>query len=166
MKTNFYTNQKRRPFKVWVRNKRYNINLRNSFTYTPKSFFPSYAIPFSFSFKTYQRPRRVVVRALKYAYVSSNSIEAFRKCLAPYFRKKKITSSKLLIRLYSYIPLTKKPAEVRMGGGKGAKIRGFFSPVRPGQIIFEVLARNPKSTYSILTYASRKLSLPVKISYI
>jgi large subunit ribosomal protein L16 len=159
----YLANSKRRPFKLWVRNKRYEYNLFSPFEYIPHTINISYNLNFNSSFKHFLRPRRVVVKATCYAYLSANSIEAFRKALAPYFRGKKYSSSKLLIRVYSFLPLTKKPAEVRMGGGKGAKIRGFFSPVRPGQTLFEVLSRDPKKIKKLFLYASQKLSIPVKI---
>lgn len=148
----------RRGFKVWPRGKRYNISFK-----FPLSFFPKDLLTTSFSsFSTHiYRPvrlRRVLVRSLSYGYVSGNSIEAFRKVMAPYFRKS-TGKHKFFLRCYSYITLTKKPSEVRMGGGKGSKVRGYFSPVRPGQILFEVYAREPDSTKKLFQAAALKLSV-------
>lgn len=154
---------KKRPFKVWTRNKRYTVNFTSALPYVPVLFNAFYNVNFNESFPTSIRYRRVVVKASQHGYVSANSIEAFRKVLAPYFRKKDARNYKFLIRCYSFLPLTKKPAEVRMGGGKGSKVRRFVSPVRPGQILFEVLVRYPISTKNLLKYASRKLSVPVRI---
>jgi ribosomal protein L16 len=157
---------KKRPFKVWVRNKRYSVNFYNGFSYIPVHFNSLYNISFNESLPRAIRYRRIVVKSLSYSYISSNSIEAFRKVLAPYFRKKDSKNYKFLIRCYSFLPLTKKPAEVRMGGGKGSKVRSYISPVRPGQILFEVLVRDPISTKKILKYASKKLSVTVAITSI
>ena len=154
---------KRRPFKIWSRNKRYAVDFTSSFRYLPSSILPSNLMEFSNSISPTLRFRRVVLKSARYGYISANSIEAFRKVLAPYFRKKASKIYKFYIRCYPFLPLTKKPAEVRMGGGKGSKVRGFYSPVRPGQILFEVFVRDPSSTKKIFSYAARKLSVPVTI---
>lgn len=165
MAKNSPTTVKKRPFKVWVRNKRFCINYNAIPRYTPSDL-PSWSVlAHSSSYVSPLRFRRVVVRSTQYGYVSANSIEAFRKVIAPYFRKKTSKIYKFLIRCYSFLPLTKKPSEVRIGGGKGSKVRGFFSPVRPGQILFEVFVRNPSSTKNLFIYASRKLPVSVKISF-
>lgn len=157
---------KKRPFKVWVRNKQYQISYKGTGRYVP-TLLPPLTYFSNASFYTYPlRFRRVVVRSAEYGYISENSIEAFRKVIAPFFRKKESKIYKFLIRCYSYIPLTKKPSEVRIGGGKGSKIRGFFSPVRPGQILFEVFVKNPTATKSLFVYASKKLPISVKILFI
>lgn len=166
MSKNFIPNLKRRPFKIWTRNKRFSISYKGLFKYAPTALHTLSTLSHSSYYIPGLRFRRLVVRSTQYGYLSSSSIEAFRKVLAPHFRKKSSKIYKFFIRCYSYLPLTKKPSEVRMGGGKGSKIRGFYSPVRPGQILFEVLVRNPSTTASLLRYASRKLSVSVKITRI
>jgi ribosomal protein L16/L10AE len=155
----------RRGFKVWPRGKRYDITFK-----IPQASLPTGMLLNNFmSFTNYicqpVRLRRVVVRALSYGYLSSNSIEAFRKVMAPHFRKS-TAKHKFLLRCYSYMVITKKPSEVRMGGGKGSKIRGLFSPVRPGQILFEVYAREPISTKKLFRFASLKLRIRTEVEII
>jgi large subunit ribosomal protein L16 len=166
MVKNASSSLKKRPFKVWPKNKRFSVSYLGLEKYVPTSL-PSWPnLAHTSNYITAVRFRRVVVRSTQYGYISENSIEAFRKVLAPHFRKKSSKIYKFFIRCYSYLPLTKKPSEVRMGGGKGSKIRGFYSPVRPGQILFEVLVRNPMATSSLLLYASRKLPVSVKVTKI
>jgi large subunit ribosomal protein L16 len=156
---------KKRPFKLWVRNKRFSINYANSLKYIPTNLLSLLSISHTSDYVSNLRFRRVVLKSTSYGYVSGNSIEAFRKVIAPNFRKKKAKAYKFYIRCYPFLPLTKKPSEVRIGGGKGSKIRGFFCPVRPGQILFEVLCRNPVSTKAIITYASKKISVSTKVVF-
>jgi len=154
---------KRRPFKIWVKNQRRLVDFTSSYKHIPSKLILSSLLGFNASISSPLRFRRVVVKSASYGYISANAIEAFRKVIAPHFRKKKSKIYKFLIRCYPYMPLTKKPAEVRMGGGKGSKVRGFFSPVRPGQILFEVFVREPAATKSLFTYAARKLPVSVTI---
>jgi ribosomal protein L16/L10AE len=155
---------KNRPFKIWSKNKRFSISYINTADYFPQSINANFNLSaFNYGLVQPTRFRRVVVKSTTYGYVSADSIEAFRKVIAPYFRKRNTKIYKFIIRCYAFLPLTKKPAEVRMGGGKGSKVRGFFCPVRPGQILFEVFVRNPVSTKSLFLYASRKLSVQTKV---
>jgi large subunit ribosomal protein L16 len=163
---NYNSNLKKRPFKIWTRNKRFKVSYQGLAKYIPSALPTLPVISHTSSYVSNLRFRRIVIRSVQYGYLSSNAIEAFRKVLAPHFRKKSSKIYKFFIRCYSFLPLTKKPSEVRMGGGKGSKIRGFYSPVRPGQILFEVLVRNPSTTNSILIYAARKLSVSVKVTKI
>lgn len=155
---------KKRPFKIWSKNKKYTISYNNVSKYVPTNLYSWSALAHSSGYVSSVRFRRVIVKSTKYGYVSENSIEAFRKVIAPHFRKKNSKIYKFIIRCYAYLPLTKKPSEVRMGGGKGSKIRGFYSPVRPGQILFEVFVRSPVVTKKLMLYAARKLSVPVSVS--
>ena len=155
---------KNRPFKVWSRNSVYAVNFNSFSQYFPAELPNSNITSFNLSVSSSRfRFRRVVVKSIKYAYISSASIEAFRKVIAPYFRKKRAKIYKFFIRCYPYLPLTKKPAEVRMGGGKGTKVRDFYAPVKPGQVLFDVIIRNPSQTKKLFLYASRKLGVPVKV---
>lgn len=163
MSKNLPITVKRRPFKIWVKNQRRLVDFAFSYKYVPSRLLPSNLLSFNSSVSGSLRFRRVVVKSASYGYISANAIEAFRKVMAPHFRKKKSKIYKFLIRCYPYMPLTKKPAEVRMGGGKGSKVRGFFSPVRPGQILFEVFVREPQITKKLFVYAARKLPVSVTI---
>ena len=73
------------------------------------------------------------LKAITRSWVSSNQIEAARKAIAHYTKRK----GKLWIRIFPDKSYTKKPAEVKMGGGKG-EVEGYIAVVRPGRIIFEL----------------------------
>lgn len=73
------------------------------------------------------------LQALQGGWISNVQIEAGRVSLTRFMKKK----GKLWIRIFPDKPLTAKPAETRMGKGKGAPI-GWVAPVRPGRLLFEV----------------------------
>ena len=107
----------KRPFKIWSKSSVYNPNIARFNSFLLSSEIPGF---FEYFFLTNLRPvkfnRRVIVRSAEYAYMRKETIEAFRKVIAPHFRKKAKGFSKFYIRCYPYLPLMKKPAEVRMGG--------------------------------------------------
>jgi ribosomal protein L16/L10AE len=156
----------KRPFKIWSKSRSYNPNL-NRFSETFSSSQVPHFSEYFFLSKIRSAPsgRRVVVRSSQYAYISRESIEAFRKVIAPHFRKKVKGLSKFYIRCYPHLPLMKKPAEVRMGGGKGNKLRTHVCPVRPGQVLFELTFRPSAWSIRLFIYAARKLSAKVSISF-
>ncbi|MBI4121435.1 MAG: 50S ribosomal protein L16, partial [Candidatus Ryanbacteria bacterium] len=73
------------------------------------------------------------LKAAGSAWITSRQIEASRKALTRYVQK----TGKLWIRIFPDKPVTKRPPEVTMGGGKGAPDHYVF-PVRPGRILFEI----------------------------
>ena len=73
------------------------------------------------------------LKAVKYGRVTSNQLEAARKVMARYATK----SGKVWVRVFPDHPFTQKPAEVKMGKGKGDP-QGYQVPVKPGRILFEV----------------------------
>ena len=155
----------KRPFKIWSKSRSFDPNISRF-----SSFVLDYQVPQFSEYFLYSRirssvsSRRVLVRSSDYAYITKESIEAFRKVVSPHFRKKIKSFSKFYIRCYPYLPLIKKPAEVRMGGGKGNKLRTYVCPVRPGQILFELTFRPSGWSISLLRYAARKLGVKVAIS--
>jgi large subunit ribosomal protein L16 len=70
---------------------------------------------------------------------------------------------KLWIRIFPDKPFTKKPAEVRMGKGKGAP-EGWVAVIRPGRILYEMTGVTPELAKEALRLASHKL--PVKTRFI
>lgn len=98
------------------------------------------------------------LKALSSAWVNSRQIEAARKAIT-FFTKK---GGKMWIRIFPDKPVTKKPPEVTMGGGKGA-VDHYVFPVRPGRVLFEVdgLAENVAET--ALTRAGHKLPVKTKV---
>jgi len=65
------------------------------------------------------------------------------------------------IRIFPDKPITKKPAEVRMGKGRGAP-EGFVAPVKPGRILIEAEGVPFKIAQEALRLAAQKLPIPVK----
>ncbi len=73
------------------------------------------------------------MKCLEEAWITSRQIEAARQAVTRHMKRE----GQLWIRIFPDKPITKKPAEVRMGKGKGAP-EGFVYPITPGRIIFEI----------------------------
>jgi large subunit ribosomal protein L16 len=73
------------------------------------------------------------IKALENAWITGRQIEAARQAITRHMKRE----GQLWIRIFPAKPITKKPAEVRMGKGKGAP-EGFVYPITPGRIIFEL----------------------------
>jgi large subunit ribosomal protein L16 len=73
------------------------------------------------------------IKALKQAWITQRQIEAARQAVTRHMK----SEGQIWIRIFPDKPITKKPAEVRMGKGKGAP-EGFVAPVTPGRILIEV----------------------------
>jgi len=151
-------------FRVWPKGFKQDFFFKNYFSIAPDTLpiFPNYFNKTKVASHS-SRFRAVVVRSSQYGYLSERSIEAFRKVISPYFRKKSYVKTAFFIHVYPFVPLTKKPAEVRMGCGKGSKLRGHFSPIKPGQILFSIFILNPIFSKRLLFYASQKLGLRVSV---
>lgn len=86
------------------------------------------------------------LQALSNAWITSRQIEASRRAIVNYLKK----GGKLWIRIFPDKPVTQRPPEVTMGGGKG-NVEFYVFPVRKGRILFEIdgvseeIARSPKS---------------------
>ena len=98
------------------------------------------------------------LKAMKYARVTSNQIEAARKVMARYATK----SGKVWIRVFPDHPFTQKPAEVKMGKGKGDPV-GFITEVKPGRIMFEIDGVESAIATEALRKAGTKLPVKTKI---
>ncbi len=98
------------------------------------------------------------LKALEYARVTSNQIEAARKAAMHKAGK----TGKVWIRVFPDHPYTQKPAEVKMGKGKG-DIVGFIAEVKPGRIVFEIDGVEPKIAEEALRKAGTKLPLKTRI---
>lgn len=88
-------------------------------------------------------------------WISSRQIEAARRAVTHYTKR----GGRIWIRIFPDKPITKKPAEVRMGGGKG-DVHEFVAPVRPGRMIFEIGGVPKDVAFEALRLAAHKL--PVK----
>lgn len=73
------------------------------------------------------------IKALEEAWITGRQIEAARQAITRHMKRE----GQLWIRIFPDKPITKKPAEVRMGKGKGSP-EGFVYPITPGRIIFEI----------------------------
>ncbi|MEX0986412.1 MAG: 50S ribosomal protein L16 [Bacteroidales bacterium] len=73
------------------------------------------------------------MKTLESAWITSRQLEAARQAVTRHMKRE----GQLWIRIFPDKPITKKPAEVRMGKGKGAP-EGFVYPITPGRIIFEL----------------------------
>ena len=73
------------------------------------------------------------IKALEPAWITGRQIEAARQAITRHMKRE----GQLWIRIFPAKPITKKPAEVMMGKGKGAP-EGFVYPITPGRVIFEL----------------------------
>jgi len=90
--------------------------------------------------------------------VRSNQLEAARKTMSRALGK----TGKIWIRVFPDMPFTSKPAEVKMGKGKG-DLQGYCVPVRPGRIIFEVDGVDEATAHEALRKAGTKLPLKTRV---
>jgi large subunit ribosomal protein L16 len=96
--------------------------------------------------------------ALEPAWIKSNQIEACRITMSRFFRR----GGKIYIRIFPDKPVTKKPAETRMGKGKGA-VEYWVSVVKPGRIIFEVANVTEEQAKEAFRLAGHKLPIKTKM---
>ena len=97
------------------------------------------------------------LKALSDGWVTARQIEAARIALTRHVRR----GGKIWIRLFPDKPITKKPAEVRMGKGKGAP-EEWVAVVKPGRILFELEGVAEDLAREAVRLAGHKLPLPTK----
>lgn len=98
------------------------------------------------------------LKALGKGFISAQQIEAARIAITRHVKRK----GKIWIRIFPDKPITSKPAEVRMGKGKGS-VEGWVAPVKPGRILYEMEGIEESVAREALRLASHKLSVPTKI---
>lgn len=98
------------------------------------------------------------IQALEPAWITANQIEAVRVTLSRYTKK----VGKTWIKIFPDKPITKKPAETRMGSGKGNP-EYFVAVVKPGRVLFEIAGLNEATAKEALTKAIHKLPIKCKI---
>lgn len=96
---------------------------------------------------------------LETAWISSRQIEAARRAITHYTQR----GGRVWIRIFPDKPVTKKPPEVRMGGGKG-DVHEYVAPVKPGRMLFEMGGVTRQVATEALRLAAHKL--PVKTRFI
>src|SRR5690348_14495674 len=94
------------------------------------------------------------LQALEPVWLDSRQIEAARRVITRSVRR----GGKVWIRVFPDKPVTKKPAETRMGKGKGAPDH-WVAVVRPGRILFEMEGVTPQDAAEAMRLASHKLPL-------
>ncbi len=99
------------------------------------------------------------IKTLEYAWITGRQLEAARQAVTRYMKRE----GQIWIRVFPDKPITKKPAEVRMGKGKGAP-EGFVAPVTPGRILIEAEGVSFEIAKEALRLAAQKL--PVKTKFI
>lgn len=99
------------------------------------------------------------IQALEGGWITSRQIEASRRAITNYVRR----GGKVWIRIFPDTPVTQKPAETRMGSGKGAP-EYWVAVVKPGRILFELVGVREDVAKEALLRAAFKL--PVKSRFV
>ena len=99
------------------------------------------------------------LQATQDCYMSNRQIEAARRAMTRYVKR----GGKIWIRIFPDKPITKKPAETRMGSGKGNP-EGWVAVVRPGRILFEMGGVTQETAKEAMRLASFKL--PIKTRFL
>lgn len=97
------------------------------------------------------------LQALEPAWVNSRQIEAARRSITNYLKR----GGKIWIRIFPDKPVTQKPAETRMGSGKGNP-EYWVAVVKPGRILFEVAGVDRSSAEEALRRAGMKMPMDVR----
>lgn len=98
------------------------------------------------------------LKALEPERITARQIEAARRTIARAMKR----VGKLWIRIFPDVPVSTKPAEVRMGSGKGAP-EYWVARVKPGRILFELDGVSPALAKEAFTLAAAKLPIKTKI---
>ena len=98
------------------------------------------------------------IQALGPAYVTNRQIESARIAMTRYIKR----GGKVWINIYPDHPLTKKPAEVRMGSGKGSP-EWWVANVKPGRVMFELSGVSEEVAKEALRLAIHKLPMKARV---
>ena len=99
------------------------------------------------------------LQSVERGYVTARQIEASRRALTREIKRR----GKIWINIFPHKPVTRRPAEVRMGGGKGA-VDQWVAVVKPGRVLFEMDGVEEEVARSALRLAAYKL--PIKTTVI
>ena len=99
------------------------------------------------------------LKALEQTFITGRQIEAARQALTRHMKRE----GQIWIRIFPDKPITKKPAEVRMGKGKGA-VEYYVAPVTPGRILFEADGIPLEIAREGMRLAAQKL--PIKTKFV
>ena len=98
------------------------------------------------------------LQALEPAWIKSNQIEAARVAMTRYTKR----GGQVWIKIFPDKPVTKKPADTRMGSGKGSP-EYWVAVVKPGRVMFEIAGVPEETAREALRLASHKLPIKTKI---
>jgi large subunit ribosomal protein L16 len=99
------------------------------------------------------------LKSLEDGWITARQIEASRIAITRFIKR----GGKIWVRLFPDKPITKKPAETRMGKGKGAP-EAWVAVVKPGKVLFEMEGVDEKTAREAMRLASHKL--PVKTKFV
>ena len=130
-------------------------------------------MPKKLKFRRYQRGKRrgkakggkeiafgeFGLQALEPAWITNRQIEAARVAMTRYIKR----GGKVWIKVFPDKPYTQKPAETRMGGGKGTP-EDWVAVVKPGRILFELAGVEEETAREAMRLASHKL--PIKTKFV
>jgi len=97
------------------------------------------------------------LKAMEPKWITARQIEAARIAMTRYIKR----GGKIWIRIFPDKPCTKKPAETRMGKGKGAP-EYWVAVVKPGRVMFEIAGVNEQTAREAMRLAAHKLPLKTK----
>ena len=97
------------------------------------------------------------LQAVEPAWITNRQIEAARVAMTRHIKR----GGKVWIRIFPDKPITRKPAETRMGKGKGNP-EGWVAPVKPGRILFELEGVDEEMAQRAMDLASAKLPCPTR----
>jgi len=99
------------------------------------------------------------LQALEPGWVTARQIEAARRTLVRYMKRR----GKVWIRIFPDKPVTQKPAETRMGKGKGS-VDHWVAVVRPGRVLFELSGLTEDAAREAMRLAAHKLAIKTKFA--
>lgn len=99
------------------------------------------------------------IRALEPAWITSNQIEAARIAMTRYIKR----GGQVWIKIFPDKPVTKQPAETRMGKGKGSP-EYWVAVVKPGRVLFEIAGVSEETAKEAMRLAMHKL--PIKCKFV
>ena len=98
------------------------------------------------------------LKAMECAWITDRQIEAARVAMTRFIKR----GGKVWIRVFPDKPITKKPAETRMGKGKGAP-EGWVAVVKPGRVLFEMEGVTRAIAEEAMKLAAHKLPIPTRL---
>jgi len=98
------------------------------------------------------------LQSLDTGWISSRQLESARRAISNYTQR----GGRIWVTVFPDKPITKKPPEVRMGGGKG-DIEAYVAPVKPGRVMFEMAGVTVDVAKEALRLAGHKLPVKTRI---